>query len=272
MGIFMQEYSFFKAFASEEDPILLNVGYHDFSVVQGNRTFYVHKYYTWHFILSGKGTLEIYGKTFPLQSGQMFFIPPHTEMRYYPDEREPWEYVWFALTGAQAEKYGRILGTSEGNPLPPSVPFPKIVHTLRQMIDALKEGGGYFSALSAFYQLMEICTSSAPHTTEREIRQLIDQNFTSPSFSIEGLCAEIPISHTHLLRIFKTAYGITPKKYMLQKRMELACELLSATALSVKSVAHSCGFADELHFMKTFKKFFGISATDYRKEKKSLQR
>ncbi|MBQ8793630.1 MAG: helix-turn-helix transcriptional regulator [Clostridia bacterium] len=73
------------------------------------------------------------------------------------------------------------------------------------------------------------------------------------------------MSHAHLLRLFKKEYGITPIKYIINKRIELACELLKTTDLSVSSVAFSCGFSDEIHFMKTFKKLIGKSALNYKR-------
>ena len=43
-----------------------------------------------HFILHGKGTLEIGGKSYKLQRGQIFVIPPDVETYYYSDPEDPW--------------------------------------------------------------------------------------------------------------------------------------------------------------------------------------
>ena len=94
---------------------------------------------------------------------------------------------------------------------------------------------------------------------------MIDGSFTLPSFSIDQLCRDAGISHAQLLRRFKKAYGTTVIAYVVRKRIEHACELLEATDLPVYSVAFSCGFADEIHFMKTFKAQTGLSATAYRR-------
>lgn len=265
MGNFISETHFVRHFPVREDPCILTVGYDDFSAVKPLYAFRVQNIYTWHFILSGTGTLEIGGKTYPLSSGQMFFIPPGIKMRYYPNRNDPWEYVWFALNSEAAEQYGPLLDFSLNKPVTESRYFQKIKNSMSRMLRTLLGGGGYFGALSCFYEIMDICTAYVPRTGIQKIREHIDETFTLPAFNIDQLCRDVNISHAHLLRLFKETYGITIKKYVIGKRIELACELLTGTDLSVKSVAFSCGFSDELHFMKTFKKETGRSALQYRK-------
>ena len=64
---------------------------------------------------------------------------------------------------------------------------------------------------------------------------------------------------------YKWEDGVGPKEER-PKRIELACELLENSDLSVRSVAHSCGFSDEIHFMKTFKSRTGMTAAEYRRK------
>lgn len=266
MGNFINGAEFVKIFPSNENFGIANVGYDDFVAVEPLLNFRVLSGYTWHFIVSGKGSFEIGGKIYHLQSGQAFFIPPGTEMRYYPDGKEPWEYVWFTLSGNEAKHYSDMLGFSLESPVITVKYFQKLNRSLKRMLDTLMDGGGYFSALSCFYEIMEICTSYMPRTGIQDIKSIIDESFTLSAFSIDGLCRDVGISHAHLLRLFKEAYGTTIVKYVVKKRIEFACELLTSSDMSVKTVAYSCGFSDELHFMKTFKKEVGVSALAYRKE------
>ncbi|MBQ8600832.1 MAG: AraC family transcriptional regulator, partial [Clostridia bacterium] len=222
-------------------------------------------YYTLHFVLSGKGTLEMGGKTHTIREGEMFFIPPRVEMCYYPDLADPWEYVWFSFKSEETEKLLEFLDFSPEQPAKEIPHFPKVRNILMRMIRDQKEGGGSFGALAVLYEILENCRTSSSGTDIRTIRQLIDQSVSSPSFSIQQLCREVKVSHAHLLKLFKEAYGMTIKEYVVQKRLELACELLLTTNLSVKSVAYSCGFSDEIHFMKTFKNAIGTTALRYRK-------
>lgn len=266
MGKFITQPKFVRHFPVTVESCISHVGYNDFSVVKPAYAFRVQTLYTLHIVLSGRGTLEIGGKTYRINAEEMFFIPPGVAMRYFPDPDAPWEYVWFVLKGDIARHYGQLLGFSLGAPVRSCQYFHKIRNALGGLFDALERGGGYFSALSCLYALMDICTSYAPRTGIRVVKEQIDESFALPEFNINQLCLDTGISHAHLLRLFKQAYGCTIKKYVTDKRMDLACELLLTTDLSVKSVAYSCGFSDEIHFMKTFKKEKGISALQFRKK------
>lgn len=266
MGNFIEQPSFSKFFYSDGEFRILNVGYEDFSIVKPSIAFRTQKIYTWHFVLSGGGTLEIGSKKYRVKSGEMFFIPPNTKMRYYPDKKQPWQYVWFAFSGKQITNYSRLVGFSLENAVHSIPDFEKVKFILKKLFEQLISGEcGHFKALSAFFEIMEIATSSSATTGIKLVKRLIDENFSSAGFSIEQLCSDMGLSHAHLLRLFKEAYGTTLIKYIIKKRINLACELLRTTDLSVSSVAFSCGFADEIHFMKTFKKSVGVSALNYRK-------
>ena len=265
MDTFFYKKQFFKHFPNRDDSCLLNIGYDDFSFVKPLDFFRVQKLYTLHFVLWGKGTLEIGSKTYNVKSGQMFFIPPNEKMRYFPDKDEPWQYVWFSLNGETAKNYGELLGFLNEKPLLECNQFHKIRVILKNMLESLDaEKGGYFTALSSLYSIMEICTQKSATGIEA-IKDHIDITFSTPEFNIERLCRDVGISHAQLLRQFKGAYGLPVVTYVVKKRIELACTLLKTTDLSVKSVAYSCGFSDEVHFMKTFKKEKGVSAGSYRK-------
>ena len=87
--------------------------YYYFTVTYPDKHFLIQSFFTWHFIISGSGTLEVEEMKFELSSGDMFFIPPNVKMRYYPDPADPWEYVWFSLNGDAAGHYGELVGFSE---------------------------------------------------------------------------------------------------------------------------------------------------------------
>lgn len=270
MGKFIQCESFIRFFSSEDILNITQFGYHDFSKMKGAYSFRIQKYYTWHFVISGCGKLEIGGKTYTLLEGDSFLIPPHTQMRYFPDEKEPWEYVWFAFKGQQSEKYVRQLFFGVDNPVIHCKHFLKIKQILKRTAESFqKENHGYYLAMSAFYELMELWTFEQKNVTLiSSVCEIIDENYTLANFNIESLCKDVGISHSHLLRLFKKEYGKTVKRYVLEKRLEYAKQLLESGDVSVRAVAASCGFLDEIHFMKSFKKRFGMTATEYRKKLK----
>ena len=269
MNRFLTQTQFVRHFPSTEDTLIRTVGYDDFTAVKPLYAYRVQGFYTWHFVISGTGTLEIGGKVWQVEQGQMFFIPPGEKMRYFPNAASPWEYVWFSLNGHVAQQYGRLLGFTLEEPVKNVPAYGGITGRLKRLFDSLQEGGGIFGALSAFYGILETCTAAAPSGIQA-VKKYLDESFALPGFSVEQLCYDAGLSHAHMLRLFRREYGCSLIGYVVSKRIELACELLLTTDLSVKSVAFSCGFSDEPHFMKSFKKHVGVSALQYRKQKQSV--
>ena len=58
---------------------------------------------------------------------------------------------------------------------------------------------------------------------------------------------------------------MTAKRYLIDRRMEYAKQLLKTTDLNLDAVSLSSGYSDKAHFMKEFKRIYGITAGEYRK-------
>lgn len=267
MENFITENSFSRFFHPNDDFGIIHFGYDDFSFVKAAKFFREQNFYTWHFILSGKGHLEIGGKAYDLSEGDSFFIPPDTQMRYFPDPNDPWEYVWFSFKGERATRYAEELLFSIDVPTRPCRNFGRTKQLLKRTIEDMRdENYGYYKIMSVFYEIMDLSACEQRSRTPIEsVRDCIDESYTMADFTIENLCRHVGFSHSQLLRLFKKKYGKTVQQYMIEKRISLACELLEKRDIPVRSVALSCGFSDEIHFMKTFKKHYGITATEYRK-------
>lgn len=83
-----------------------------------------------------------------------------------------------------------------------------------------------------------------------------------PRASLETLSSELGLSRFQALRLFRQHYGITPHAYQLHLRVALARRSLRAGG-SLAEVAVSCGFVDQSHFTKQFKRLMGITPGQY---------
>lgn len=72
------------------------------------------------------------------------------------------------------------------------------------------------------------------------------------------------ISSSRLRHIFKQEMGISPVQYLRRLRMCKAKELLETTYLNIKQIMIRVGVNDESHFVRDFKKVYGLSPTQYR--------
>ena len=75
----------------------------------------------------------------------------------------------------------------------------------------------------------------------------------------------IGISYVQFIRKFEAYTKKSPSAYLNELRMELAKSLLSESELLIKEISARCGFENEYYFSNRFKKYAGISPTEYRK-------
>ena len=68
-----------------------------------------------------------------------------------------------------------------------------------------------------------------------------------------------------LLPVFKKVTGYSPIDYLLHVRLAKAGELLLKTSIPVSEIASDCGFNDSNYFSRQFRKTYGLSPRDYRK-------
>lgn len=89
----------------------------------------------------------------------------------------------------------------------------------------------------------------------------IDQNCRN-QLNLDDLSKRSSMSKFDLIRSFKEAFGITPRKYFIEKRIELAKVCLKQNQ-PIMEVAHACGYPDIYSFSKQFKKILGCSPSKY---------
>ena len=99
----------------------------------------------------------------------------------------------------------------------------------------------------------------------QSIKKHIDDNYSFQSFTVDALCDMMHLSHSYICRIFSTSEGCTIINYIENVRLRKACKLLTDTSLNVSHISSMVGYSDPLHFMKSFKKKFGITALEYRR-------
>lgn len=99
------------------------------------------------------------------------------------------------------------------------------------------------------------------HSAKQYLLDHLEQNV-----SIGQLAQELGFSSGHFIRLFRQECTMTPSQFLLEKRMERARQLLSFEGISVSEAAQRCGYNSFSLFCATFKRKFGISPGQYRKQ------
>jgi AraC-like DNA-binding protein len=90
------------------------------------------------------------------------------------------------------------------------------------------------------------------------------QGDPSRAFTLGKMAESVNLSPPYFCYLFKTITGVPPAKYLKSLRMEQAAMLLTTTFLSVKEIVRRVGLTDESHFVRDFKRVYGVTPSEYR--------
>jgi len=92
---------------------------------------------------------------------------------------------------------------------------------------------------------------------------LIEERLAS-DLALPELAEAANLSLFHFARAFKAATGLAPHRYVLERRVDRARELLETADASLTEVAERCGFASQPHMTHVFKRATGLTPGAYR--------
>lgn len=98
---------------------------------------------------------------------------------------------------------------------------------------------------------------------EHRAKAFIDGRLTD-SISLADLARECSLSVAQFARAFKRTTGVPPHQFLTERRIQRARSLLLLTDLPLADVAIRCGFADQSHFTKAFRRVVGVSPGSFR--------
>lgn len=87
----------------------------------------------------------------------------------------------------------------------------------------------------------------------------------SEPLSVADMARRAHLSPSRFAAVFRQRFGLSPGRYFLRVRIGYAMDLLRSTDLPLQQIAESCGFADEHHFSKAFKRLVQVSPGAYRR-------
>ena len=94
-------------------------------------------------------------------------------------------------------------------------------------------------------------------------RDLADARYREP-LDVATLARAAHVSPAHFTREFRRAFGETPHRYLLTRRLERAAALLRNTDRSVADICMTVGLSSVGSFTTSFGKLYGMSPTAYR--------
>jgi AraC family transcriptional regulator len=87
----------------------------------------------------------------------------------------------------------------------------------------------------------------------------------SDKIAAGDLADVVNLSKGQLSRAFKVSVGVPPFRYIVRRRLELACTMMRTTREPLSQVAAACGLCDQAHFSRLFRNVIGMSPSAWRR-------
>lgn len=228
-------------------------------------------YYALHYVTHGKGKLIYKNKEYLLKKGDMFLISPKSEVTYFSVSN--WTYYWLNVSGGKVNSLLNEAGFSEWF-IQKSLDDKEIDSAFRNLTEAIAfedslSAAGWFLVVLGRLKRLESRKFDGRRMYERHVDaaiQYISYNYYYPEMSLDFLAKNLAISKNYLCKIFHDSTGKTPIEYLIEFRLENARKRLIQSDASVSDVAKAVGYCDPLYFSKEFRKRYGKSPVQYRKE------
>lgn len=251
-----------------------------------------HDFYEIYLFISGEVSCTIESRTYQLRPGDILLISPlELHQPLVSPDTDPYErlVLWVnrgfleQLSSAQTS-LTRCFDASRPEHsnllrLPPAAALE-----LRRQVEVLSELGSdssYGNDLLAksllmqfFVQLNRQAAAAPTHapdcSTDRvvdAVLQYINEHYSEP-LTLDDLASRFFVSKYHLLRKFDAQVGATVHRYLLQKRLMIAKQLL-AGGIAPTEVYRHCGFGDYTNFYRAFRAEYHITPRQFLRQEQS---
>ena len=283
----MEEYSF-SVFPNENflDLRLYQYGWEQCAPLHSFGP-YVRNHYLFHYVVSGRGHLDATDasgmrRDYDLGPDQGFLICPGQISTYVADRNQPWKYVWLEFDGLRVSEVVESAGLDLSQPVyrpQSSAQGQRVRDIMLYMADHSDASPLYLTGLLFLFLDLLIQTSStrrALHGVQlkdfyiQEAINYMERNYQR-ELSVEELADVCKLNRSYFSKLFKDSMGCPPQEFLIRLRLAHAADLMKGTRKSIGDIAARCGYPNQLHFSRAFKKRYGISPREWRLENQIRQ-
>jgi AraC family transcriptional regulator of arabinose operon len=227
--------------------------------------------------------LMINSKASVIVNGHTYFTTPNTLILF--DKNIPYNYGstgedyrddWIHFDFAEEEPSFKELGLPLNIPivLPEASIFASLITLL---VNEFYSNGPYrcsnvdhymhilLQKLSEHLRVLPDSPQSHPHYAALNHLRVAIQNAPYMKWTIGQMAEELHMSPSRFQHLYKAVFGISCINDVIDIRIEYARHHLKTTNLSIQNIAQLCGYENDVHFIRQFKKQVGVTPGEYRK-------
>ena len=210
--------------------------------------------------IDGKSTVYFNGKILHTEENTIRFLPKGENYEYIVEKNEFSECIdIFFDTGYPISDEAFIIKLDENT---------TIANLFKKLFSVwvAKNDGYYFECISLLYKIFtemqkQNYLPQKQYNTITPAIKYIEENFLNGKISVAYLSQKCNISEAYLKKLFIKKFGVPPVKYIIQLKINHACDLLRSGRYSITQVAQICGYDNIYYFSRQFKKYVGVSPT-----------
>lgn len=228
------------------------------------------------FILRGRGAFFIRNERIRVAEDDLVIVNPSVEHTEAGGQGASMDYIVIGLEGAAFLIENQSQGYFFGSFREHRRFFRELLSVLTREVENKEERyqevcGSLMDILLAYIWRMtglqivgeEKAQGPAQHRITW-VKQYLDDHFTH-DINLDDLSAKVCLNKYSIVRLFKQTYGISPMRYVIDRRFDEARFYLKTSSLSVKQIAELSGFNSANYFSQMFQKCEGVSPTAYRR-------
>ena len=201
------------------------------------------------------------GRVMRTEGGSIFYLPKGSS----------YQIKTYSYGGCYAINFD---GDIEDEPFSVILKNPeRVLHDFKLAAGAWKSGADFrrtvtmLALYNAIYQIQKEARREYVPTNrilliEPALKKL-NSDFTGNDLTVARLAELCGMSEVYFRKLFLNSLGVSPKEYIIQKRMEYAKTLLLSGNFSVSETALMCGYAEPCHFSREFTRRVGVAPSRY---------
>lgn len=242
---------------------------------------HAHQDYELYFLISGQRRYFLGHTIYDVAPCNVVFIPRTMLHRTVALGNKGFDRYVINFSQEHYDTFVRMTGRD------PFAPYPKgaclqlppdktrlLMKCFEQMEQALNEAGEWAQGASAtlFYEILLDCfrfgkpKQPCQEETADKIQQAaryISEHYAD-LLTLEDAAGLVHMEKTYFSKRFKALTGFGFLDYLTQTRLRAAEDLLTRTSLSIGDISDTCGFSGSNYFGDVFRRYHGISPSEYR--------
>jgi AraC-like DNA-binding protein/quercetin dioxygenase-like cupin family protein len=231
------------------------------------------------YCLSGSGFILSANRRYQVRQGELAWISGYHPHAHWAHPDSPWELLWIRTDGSQLEQAWNIL-SGDRAPVFSGLNRERIVRPLQRILGLMTQRPLAIDALlnaqvaEILSQLFEARQAETAESLRHlpvvssELKTALTRMALYPDrpWRVADLARLSGLSEPHFYRRFKLVTGSSPIDWLRRERINHARRRLLESADSIKQISEQVGYNDPFFFSRDFKRYTGVSPSEYRKQ------